>query len=95
MLPQVPRLDRVCRLCATGRLGNEKHFVFECPELQYFRSSWPISFRAHKQCKHSSMQAFMWQDNKIGVANFINACCKRWTHVRVNHLISLVWLEEM
>ena len=34
------------------------------------------------------MQAFMWQEDLIGIAKFINAC---W----VKHLISLVWLDEM
>ena len=36
------------------------------------------------------MQAFMWQEDLIGIAKFVNACL-HW----VKHLISLVWLEEM
>ena len=28
--PHVPRLDRVCQLCATGALGDRKDLVFEC-----------------------------------------------------------------
>ena len=42
--PSVPRLQRVCRLCTTGTLGDEKHLVFECPELQCFREQWPHLF---------------------------------------------------
>ena len=38
--PQVPRLERFCRLCATNALGDEKHLVFECPELECFRQQW-------------------------------------------------------
>ena len=54
------------------------------------------------------MQAFMWQEDLIGVAKFVTACLRkmsRWKarseggtqtrHMRVKHLISLVWLEEM
>ena len=72
--PQVPRLDRVCRLCTTGVLGDEKHLVFECPELQCFRIQWAHLFQGPE-----TMQAFMWQDDKIGVANFINACLQKMT----------------
>ena len=55
-----------------------------------------------------TMQAFMWQEDLIGVAKFVTACLRkmsRWKarseggtqtrHMRVKHLISLVWLEEM
>ena len=65
-------MDRVCRLCATGRLGDEKHCVSECPELQYFKIQLAHLF----QCPQTT-QAFMWQDNKIGVAKFINACLQK------------------
>ncbi len=42
------------------------------------------------------MQAFMWQEDLIGVAKFINACLHKMNRpLRVKHLISLVWLEEM
>ena len=40
------------------------------------------------------MHAFMWQVDSIGVAESINACLHK-TWLRVNHLTSLVWLEEM
>ena len=40
-----------------------------CSALGY---SGPISFRAHK-----TMQQFMWQDDKIGVAKFVNACLQK------------------
>ena len=38
------------------------------------------------------MQAFMWQDDKIGIPRSIMLVCER--SVRVKHLISLVWLEK-
>ena len=70
--PQVPRLERTCRLCATNTLGDEKHLVFECPELECFRQQWSHLFQGPR-----TMQAFMWQDDKIGIARFISACLRK------------------
>ena len=91
--PQVPRLERSCRLCATGALGNERHIIFECPELQGFRARWSHLFQGPE-----TMQAFMWQDNLIGIAKFVNMCLnkvKTPLYWGCPHPISLVWLEEM
>ena len=70
--PRVPGLERICHLCATGTLGDEKHLIFECPELQCFREQWPHLFEGPQ-----TMLAFMWQDDLIGVANFVNACIRK------------------
>ena len=70
--PRVPRLERVCQLCAAHTLGDEKHLVFECPELQCFRQKWSHLFQGQQ-----TMQAFMWQDDLIGVAKFVNACMQK------------------
>ena len=59
--PQVHSLDRVCLLCA---LAAERHIIFECPELQ--------DSRAHLFQGPKTMQAFMWQDDLIGIAMFVN-----------------------
>ena len=45
------------------------HLVFECPEVQCFREQWPHLFQGPQ-----TMLAFMWQDDLIGVAKFVNAC---------------------
>ena len=66
--PNVPKLQRICRLCTTSTLGGEKHLVFECPELRCFREQWPHLFQGPQ-----TMLAFMWQDDLIGVAKFVNA----------------------
>ena len=60
---------KVCRLRTSGTLGDEKHLVFECPEVQCFREQWPHLFQGPQ-----TMLAFMWQDDLIGVAKFVNAC---------------------
>jgi len=67
--PVVPRLERICQLCASGTVGDEKHLIFECPELQCLRGQWPHLFGGPQ-----TMQAFMWQDDLIGVAKYVNAC---------------------
>ena len=67
-----PRLERVCHLCATGTVGDEKHLIFECPELQCFREQWPHLFQGPQ-----TMLDFMWQDDLIGVAKYINACLRK------------------
>ena len=51
--PAVPRLERICRLCATGVVGDESHLIFECPELQCLREQWPHLFEGRKQCSNS------------------------------------------
>jgi len=66
--PRIPILERICRLCATSTLGDEKHLIFECPELQCFREEWPHLFEGSQ-----TMLAFTWQDDLIGIANFVNA----------------------
>ena len=70
--PRVPRLERFCQLCAAHILGDEMHLVFECPELQCFREKWSHLFQGQQ-----TMQAFMWQDDLIGVAKFVNACMQK------------------
>ena len=44
---------------------------------------------------HALMQAFMWQDDLIGVAESVNAGLHKMGPLRVKHPISLVWLEKM
>ena len=67
--PEVPRLDRVCQLCGAGTLGDERHLVFDRPGLLCFREQWSHLFEGPQ-----TMQAFMWQEDLIGIVRFINAC---------------------
>ena len=74
----------------TGTLGDERYLVLECPELLCFREQWSHLFEGPQ-----TMQAFMWQEDlKILVLPDLStlACIRP---LRVKHLISLVWLEEM
>ena len=88
--PRVPRLERLCRLYATNTLDDEKHLVFECPELDCFREQCPIFSGAHAQCRHSCGRMIKLL---LLLPSSSMRVCKR--PVRFKHLISLVWLEEM
>ena len=33
----VSRSDRICRICDEGVIGDEIHFLFECPKLEDLR----------------------------------------------------------
>ena len=56
------------------------------------RAQWSHLFQGPK-----TMQAFMWPDDLIGVARFVNRCLNKVNPPLLGgqHLISLVWLEEM
>jgi len=36
----IPRLDKICKLSASGALADEKHLIFECTEMQCYHDSW-------------------------------------------------------
>ena len=71
---RVPRQNRVCTMCQQGVLGDEKHLLFECPALQDLRDRYENLFQAPQG---DAMLLFMWQDDIIGVARFIDACLER------------------
>ena len=51
---------------------DERHLVFECLELLCFRERWSHLFEGPQ-----TMQAFMWQEDLIGVAKFVTACLRK------------------
>ena len=52
--------------------GDERHLVFECPELLCFREQWSHLFEGPQ-----TMQALMWQEDLMGIVKFMNACLHR------------------
>ena len=64
----VPRVDRVCRFCGTGSLGDERHVVFESPHLQFIRDKYAGLFSV------STMAQFLWQDDLVSVSKFLCEC---------------------
>ena len=61
-------------MCQQGALGDEKHLLFECPALQDLRDRYENLFQAPQS---DAMILFMWQDDIIGLAPFIDACLER------------------
>ena len=64
----VPRVDRVCRFCGTGSMGDERHVVFECPHLQSIRDKYAGLVSV------STMVQFFWQDDLVSVSKFLCEC---------------------
>ena len=61
-------------LCQQGILEDEKHLVYECPALQDLRDGYENLVQAPEG---DAMILFMWQDDIIGVARYIDACSER------------------
>ena len=67
-----PSLKESVSFVGLGTLGDERHLVFECPELLCFREQWSPLFEGPQ-----TMQAFMRQEDLIGVAKFVTACLRK------------------
>ncbi len=65
----VPLQHRVCQLCASGSLCDEKHVVFEYSALQVLLEQYaPLFVEAY------TMKQFFWQGDLLSVTKFVNAC---------------------
>ena len=69
----MPRLNRFCTLCQQGVLGDEKDLV-SAGALQDLRDRHENLFQAPQGV---AKIFFMWQDDIIGGARFIDACLER------------------
>ena len=56
-------------------IDDEKHLVFECPQLQFIRDGWQELFSGRAQ---SSMKAFFNQKNQGGVMHFVLSCLEHY-----------------
>ena len=66
---KVPRHERICLLCNSGSLCDEKHMVFQCSGLQGLPDKYASLF-----LDVCTMKEFLWQDDLVSVAKFIHAC---------------------
>ena len=68
-----PRLERVCSICDTGELGNEIHFVMNCPVFEEERKIFIPSIINDKS-ENSFINLLKSEDIKIlrGLAKFLN-----------------------
>ena len=56
-------------------IDDEKHLVFECPQLQFIRDGWQKLFSGRAG---SSMKAFSNQKNQAGVMHFVLSCLEHY-----------------
>ena len=70
---RLPRHRRVCRLCHTGALGDERHMLLECPALADLRDEYsPLV----ADCS-GVMARLVWARNQPMVSRYIIACLDR------------------
>ena len=67
--PAVPRHLRRCTLCKTRSLGDERHFVFDCPHFAHVRRQ----FRSLYQDADGTMQCFVWHEDQKAVCHCLTA----------------------
>ena len=70
---RLPRHRRVCRLCHTGALGDERHMLLECPALADLRDEYSPSVA---KCS-GVMARLVWARNQPMVSRYIIACLDR------------------
>ena len=61
--PAIPRQLRRCTLCETRALGDERHFVFDCPHFTHIRRQFSLLYRD----ADGTMQCFVWHRNQKAV----------------------------
>ena len=67
--PAIPRHLRQCSLCKTRALGDERHFVFDCPHFAHIRRQ----FRSLYQDADDTMQCFVWHKDQKAVCHCLAA----------------------
>ena len=103
---RLPRHRRVCRLCHTGALGDERHMLLVCPALADLRDDFsPVI----AECS-GVMARLVWARNQPMVSRYIIACLDRkegrkfthpWQPTRLNGWNSVCasiqpsWLPSM
>ena len=69
----LPRHRRVCRLCHTGALGDERHMLLECPALADLRDKFSTLV---VECS-GVMARLAWAKDQLMVSRYIVACLDR------------------
>ena len=91
---RLPRHTRVCRLCHTGALGDERHMLLECPALADLRDEFSPLIA---ECS-GGMARLVWARNQPMVSKYIIACLDRmscWLNGLVKFSLSLSHADDM
>ncbi len=67
--PIVPRYLRRCTLCSGHALGDERHFMLECPQFDDIRAQYADLL----QDARDSMRNLMWHQNQKALSDFVIA----------------------
>ena len=67
--PAIPRHLPRCTLCETSLLGDERHFVFDCPHFAHIRRQ----FRSLYQDADGAMQWCVWHKDQKAVCHCLAA----------------------
>ena len=63
-----PKAERFCSVCGRNEIGDESHFIFQCPAFDIIRQQYQDLFR-----EDHDLQSFMLQDYRK-VASFVHEC---------------------
>ena len=69
----LPRASRVCNLCNTDALGDERHMLLECPALAALR----LQFSSLLLPCSGVMRRLLWAKDQHEVCRYIIACLDR------------------
>ena len=67
----IPRLQKICNLCWSRMIGNERHSVFESPALQDLRDKRHHLFEGTQA---DAVISCMWQDDITCMVRLIDEC---------------------
>jgi len=69
--PKIDRQERCCTFCDSGAVGDEKHWLMECPATDVARQRFSCLFDlAVLPC----MRQLVWRGDRMLVAEFVLAC---------------------
>ena len=76
----IPVEERICTLCQTNKLGDEFHYLFECPFFQTQRTTYLSRYYYTLPNMHKMMQLFESPDTKemLNLAKFTDIILRQF-----------------
>ena len=71
---------RRCNLCSTQAVGDELHYVFDCPHFSDIRGQYPALFQDAEGC----MRLFVWHRDQKTVSHCLTAILNRAQNVNTD-----------
>ena len=77
----MPRECRICKLCTSGEVEDEVHFIFSCGALKETRDTYAesLQYDFYQTASHTinEIESFMTEPNVKQFARFITAICMK------------------